>query len=72
MSERHEFTPPWAPLVKGWYTDRDEDGEGEVGAECTKCLGSFKRKCTSGLMRQHISNFARSHIHRNPLDPIPR
>lgn len=69
---RREWAPPWAPLVKGWYTDRDEDGEQEVGATCTKCLGSFKAKCTSGLVRKKISAFAMSHTHRGPFDPIPK
>lgn len=69
---KHDYSPPWNPNVVGWHTDRDEDGEAEVGAQCTVCKNSFKRKCTSGLMRQHIAQFALAHVHRGPLDPMPK
>ena len=67
--EKTEYVPHWAPLVKGWYTERDEDGVAKVGASCTKCLASFgPRTCTSGMVRQHVNNFALSHTHRGPFD----
>lgn len=69
---RHEFSPNWAPHIKGWYEDREvvdgEPQEAPVGATCGVCKDSFKRLCLSGLMRQHIVNFARAHAHNpNPL-----
>lgn len=63
-----EWAPQWAPLVRGWHGPRDEDGEQLVGAECTKCLGSFQRKCISGQPRRLIAAFAQSHTHRPPLE----
>ena len=77
MSEgrRHEWSPPWALHVKGWYHERAfVDGipeEAPVGATCEKCGESFQRKCMSGLMRNWIATFARQHLHRGPLDEMP-
>lgn len=73
-----DFSPPWAPHVKGSYTDRtfDEDGlpeEQKVRATCTVCGTVFQRTCASGQVRTHITTFARLHVHRDPLnDPMPR
>lgn len=73
QGQRHEWSPAWAPHVLGYYYDRvpDEDGipeEAEVGATCTTCHTDFKRTCSSGMMRQHIANFAIAHVHRHPFD----
>jgi hypothetical protein len=67
-----EYSPQWAPHIKGRYQDRtvDEDGipeEAPVEAECTVCNTKFRRMCASGLMRQHISTFAVAHAHRDAL-----
>ncbi|MGA7120384.1 MAG: hypothetical protein WBY94_09820 [Polyangiaceae bacterium] len=68
----HEWSPNYAPHVKGHYEDREigpdgEPEEAEVGAECGICGAAFKRKCKSGLMREWISRFAIAHLHRDPL-----
>jgi hypothetical protein len=70
---RHEYSPPWAPHIAGYYYERevDEDGiplEAEVGATCGTCGAVFKRMCSSGLMRHWICTFARVHLHRDPLN----
>ena len=75
---RHQWSPAWAPHVVGYYDDRVIDPktfipeEAEVGATCTTCGETFKRMCMSGLMRNWIATFARVHLHRNPLDEVPR
>jgi hypothetical protein len=71
-----EYSPAWAPHVKGRFQERDvdEDGlpdEAPVEARCETCGATFKRRCSSGLMRQHIAKFALVHLHRGPLDPLP-
>jgi hypothetical protein len=77
QARRHEWSPDWAPHVRGYYYDRlpDEDGipeEAEVGASCGQCGSVFKRMCASGMMRQHIANFAIAHTHRHPFDESGR
>ena len=48
-----------------WHNIRNE----RIDATCTTCGAVYKRRCSSGLMRQHIANFARVHLHRDPLNP---
>lgn len=74
---RREWMPAWAPHVRGYYYDRplDEDGipeDAEVGATCETCKAVFKRRCASGMMRQHIARFAMAHLHRGPLEGPPK
>ena len=65
---RVEFSPTWAPHVKGWHTLRDEDGVAHWGATCAHCKATAGPvACTSGLLRQHINKFALAHVHRAPL-----
>ena len=72
MAKRHEWSPAFAPHVKGYYEEREmgSDGmmeEAPVGAVCTLCNATFQRKCASGHMRQWIATFAKVHLHRHPL-----
>lgn len=71
MSERKEYSPRWAPHVKGWYEDREVDPEtgaieaGKVGARCAACGESFgPMVCATGLFRGHIARFAGAHDHQ--------
>lgn len=63
----HSWSPPWAPHVEGWHTDRDEQGEAQVGGACGVCKETFKRTCASGRMRHWIATFAIQHLHKEPL-----
>ena len=70
-------TVPFAPNVTGRFTERtfDEDGipeEQDVEATCSNCGAVFKRKCTSGMVRQLIHTFATVHLHRHCLSAIPK
>jgi len=76
MSDTWEsWRPDWAPLVEGRYTKRIFDEETGLPDEqriemlCTRCGATWKIGCTSGLVRQHINNFAKSHTHIDPLAP---
>ena len=67
-----EYRPDWAKHIKGSYTERtfDEDMQPEpqdVFCVCEVCNHKWQTKCSSGVVRQHISNFARVHLHRDPL-----
>lgn len=70
----HEWSPDWAPHVKGKFQDREvgRDGlpeEAHIEAFCTACNATFRRMCASGRPRQWIGTFAAQHLHRNPLAP---
>jgi len=73
------YSPPWAPHVVGRFQLRqlDDDNiplEAPVEATCTfqGCGATFKRQCSSGLMKRHIANFAMNHVHRDAFrDPLP-
>jgi hypothetical protein len=79
MVQRHEYSPRWAPWVRGWYEDRvvdQETGEVEpakVGATCSSCGQSFgPRLCDTGRVRKHICDFALAHLHsRSPPQGAP-
>lgn len=74
-----DYSPPWAPHVKGRYTERTVDPETRQPTEqryvvkCEKCGAQWgPTTCLSGMVRQHIVNFAIAHPHRDPLiDPFP-
>ena len=63
------YVPRWAgPHVEGGFTPRDEDGVQVVRASCARCGAVFgPAKCISGLVRDKIDKFARTHAHGNPL-----
>lgn len=74
-----EVRPPAAPHVVGRFNRRtfDEDGIPEeqlVEARCEHpgCGGAFKRRCSSGLVQEHIARFATVHLHRDIFHVRPR
>jgi len=74
-----EVRPPAAPHVIGRFNRRtfDEDGMPEeqlVEARCEHagCGGTFKRRCSSGLVQEHIARFATVHLHRDAFHVRPR
>lgn len=75
-----EYRPPWAPHVVGRYPERLWDKEASAWVEqkiimtCEHpgCGGSFQTTCSSGMTREHVNNFAKSHVHRDVFkDPFP-
>ncbi len=80
MAERvysEHFDPDWAPHVEGSHEPQRRDPETglpeeqKVHARCTTCGAEFRRTCSSGAVRGHISTFARVHLHRDPFAPVP-
>lgn len=73
--EWEAWSPDWAPHVVGRYTKRTFDAETQlpepqkVEIRCTfpGCNAEWKLDCSSGLVRDHVNNFAKSHTHRDPL-----
>lgn len=66
------YRPSWATHIDGSYTERTVDDDGmpepqQVFCKCEVCGHQWQTKCSSGLVRQHISTFARVHLHRDPL-----
>lgn len=67
------YDPSFAPHVKGRYTARVFDQElgmyeeQIVEAVCETCKATFRRACSSGLVRQHITRFASVHTHTDPF-----
>lgn len=74
------YSPLWCPNVVGRYSPRQQDPETGMPeeqlweAECTACKARWgPAACTSGLVRNHIANFAKAHTHRDALqDPFPK
>jgi hypothetical protein len=71
------WSPPWAAHVEGRHSPRTLDADGlpeeqRVEATCTVCRATFRRACSSGMVRHWIEVFAKVHLHRSPLAPIPR
>lgn len=77
-----EWSPPWAPHVKGKYTPRKRGDEGfcepqTVLMVCTHkdpetgklCGANWQTKCSSGNVRSHINNFAKAHAHKDFTRP---
>jgi hypothetical protein len=65
------YVVPWAAHVSGSFEPRtiDDTGlpeEASVEAVCTVCGATFQRKCSSGLMREHIKRFALVHMTCKP------
>lgn len=77
-----EWSPSWAPHVKGRYTERIRDPitgmcrpqivsmvcnyrnhEGKI------CGATWSTLCSSGAVRNHISQFAFRHAHRDFASP---
>ena len=63
-----EFTPPFAPHVRGEYPDITRDpatGEVEpllVSLACAGCGVEERRPCDSGRPRDKVLSFARAHL----------
>lgn len=67
-----EFEIKWAP-VTGLHTQRDEDGEQKWKARCNRCGATIgPMTCLTGMIRQHVANFALDHTHRHPLEDPPK
>lgn len=68
-----EYSPPFAPLVKGEHESRKHDPEtGAVlplkwSARCAGCGESIEAVCDSGRVRERIAKWAVLHLHRDPL-----
>jgi len=68
-----KYSPPWAEHVLGSYTAREVDPETGapekqwVHAKCGKCGEEMRRPCDSGAVRKHVADFARLHLHKEPL-----
>lgn len=66
-----EYRPPWCPHVVGRYSPRVIEPETGLPGEqrfvitCENCNAVYgPAPCTSGMVRQHVSNFAQSHAHK--------
>lgn len=63
-----EFTPPFAPHVRGEYPDIERDPEtGEVeptvvALSCARCGCEERRPCASGRPRAKVLAFALAHL----------
>jgi hypothetical protein len=72
-----EYSPKWAPHVKGRYSPRVLDPETKlpeeqrVEARCTLCGDRYKNVCRQGMPRNYILKFASFHSHKamanNPI-----
>lgn len=72
------YSPDWAPHVKGRYEERFVDQETslpdpqhiEARCEHPDCAGKdtlWKGTCMSGSVRTWINKYALAHLHRDPL-----
>lgn len=67
------YSPPWAPHVVGTYPEKSVDpvtGEPEaqrVNMRCATCGATWRVDCYSGMVKQHVQNFALAHAHRDAL-----
>lgn len=67
-----EWSPRFAPHVKGKYTERtfDLDHRPEpqrFEAHCTHCGQKWGGPCMTGAVKSHIARFAAMHLHRDPM-----
>lgn len=83
MSEEQwiDWSPAWAPHIKGRYTARIRDPESgrsepqKVTMRCTHegeggvCGATWQTVCASGNVRVHINNFAKAHAHKDFASP---
>ncbi len=72
-----DWSPPWAPHVKGSYTVRVRGESGfcepqKIRMQCDfelepgrTCGATWQTVCTSGNVRSHINNFAKAHAHQD-------
>lgn len=64
------YSPKWAEHVSGNYEPPvfDEDGKKTEGqkwvAKCSKCNATTQGVCETGVVSQHIANFALVHAHK--------
>jgi hypothetical protein len=73
----HEWRPPFAPHVVGWFEPRPasrdlnpgETPEQKWRVRCETCGDVFQGACSTGAIRTHIARFAAAHLHRDPLKP---
>jgi len=73
-----DYSPAFAPHVKGRYTARVWDPgtarhEPQTwSATCAKCKDTYgPTQCDSGRVRQKIDTWALNHLHRDPMTPRP-
>ena len=71
--EWEQWSPGWCSNIEGRYTRRtyDEDGipeEQRIECQCTVCGATFRRVCSSGLVRDRINEFAKHHTHKDALE----
>lgn len=72
-----EYSPRWAPHVKGRYSLRvldpetHEPEEQRVEARCDLCGDRYKNVCRQGMPRNHILKFAAVHSHKAMANQNP-
>lgn len=78
-----QWSPPWAPHVKGRYTEKCRGDQGFCEPQRVTMLCAFKHEdgsvcgatwqtvCASGNVRGHINNFAKAHDHKD-FAAVPR
>lgn len=77
-----QWSPKWAPHVKGRYTKRERDPANgmcepqHVHMVCAHrgeggklCGASWQTICASGQVRNHINRFAKQHTHTDFAQP---
>lgn len=62
----------WAPHVKGEIPNRESNGDGGfevqwVKMSCAVCGDRAKWPCTTGAPRQRVLQYAKMHLHKDPL-----
>ena len=74
MAERRwvDYSPPWAPHVRGRYEAREygPDGRPEpqrVEMACERCGAAWQTTCETGMVRGHVDRFALVHAG----EPVP-
>ena len=71
------WSPPWAPHVVGFYSDRDDiSSSDKVGQKwrtyCLTCNTEQRGVCPTGAVLNHVTHFAQVHLHRDPMELAPR
>ena len=70
---RAAYRPVFAQHVLGVYDVRridpetHEPEEQRIDIVCEKCKAEHVVMCRTGHVRQHVVNFARVHLHRDPF-----
>jgi hypothetical protein len=72
---REEYRPPWAPHVVGLIDPHALDVDSmpiprriDIRCEHSGCGATWQATCTSGAVRTHVNNFAKSHVHRDVFE----